>query len=171
MLRKCVALFNRIEITDEEVSDLEHACKVFFTVNSLFFSHHPTAWTLGLVVPVHVKEMKAKYGMGLALNSMEGREAKHISISRYCNNTSYQSRWKQVFMHEYVSLIWLREKGYGNAKPATSSALSYVPKRVKNDSAGFCSCGLKKEVESSGCKFCIHPFRNQIIERVKKAWH
>ena len=171
MLHKCVALFNRIEITDEEVSDLERACKVFFTVNSLFFTHHPTAWTLSLVVPVHVKEMKAKYGMGLALNSMEGREAKHISISRYCDNTSYQSRWKQVFMHEYISLIWLHEKGYGNAKPATSSALSYVPKHVKNDSAGFCSCGLKKEVESSGCKFCIYPFRNQIIERVKKTWH
>ena len=170
MLRECVALFNGIEITDEEVNDLERAFKVFFTVNSLFFSHHPTAWTLGLVVPVHVKEMKAKYGMGLALNSMEGREAKHISISRCCNNMSYQSRWKQVFMHEYVSLIWLREKGYSNAKPATSSALSYVPKRAKN-STGFSSCDLKKEVESSGCKFCIHPFRNQIFERVKKAWH
>lgn len=63
---------------------------------------------------VHAKEMKVKYGMELALNSMEGREAKHISISRYCNNTNYQTRWEQVFMHEYVSLIWLRERGYNN---------------------------------------------------------
>ena len=169
MLRKCVTLFNRIEIKDEDLVDLQHACKVYFTLNCLFFAHHPTAWTLGLVVPVHAKEMKVKYGMGLALNSMEGREAKHISIARYCTNTNYQSRWEQVFMHEYVSLIWLRERGYNNTKPVTSSTLSYVPKRVVKNGSSFCNCGLKKEAESSKCKFCIHPLRNQIVKRVEKA--
>ena len=106
--------------------------------------------------------------MGLALNSMEGREAKHIAISRYCNNTNYKSRWEQVFMHEYVSLIYLREKGYNNTKPLTSYSLSYVPSCVK-DIANFCKCGLEKDANASECRFCIHPLRKQIIEKEKKA--
>ena len=45
--------------------------------------------------------------MGLGLNSMEGREAKHISIAKYAANTIHACRWEQVFHHEYISLIWL----------------------------------------------------------------
>ena len=33
--------------------------------------------------------MKKSYGLGLGLNSMEGREAKHIAISKYCLNYIY----------------------------------------------------------------------------------
>jgi hypothetical protein len=62
MLRKCVNLFNRIEIKDEDLVD-QHACRVYFTLNCLFFAHHPTAWTLGLVVSVHANELKVRYGM------------------------------------------------------------------------------------------------------------
>lgn len=36
-LRECVALFNRIEISDEQLLELQHACKVYFTLNCLFF--------------------------------------------------------------------------------------------------------------------------------------
>lgn len=38
-----------------------------------------------------MREMKKKYGMGLALNSMEGREVKHISIARYSHNSTYRN--------------------------------------------------------------------------------
>ena len=72
-------------------------------------------------------------------------------------------------MHEYVSLIWLRERGYNNTKPFTSSTLSYVPKRVIKNGSCFCNYRLKKEAESSKCEFCIHPLRNQIVKRVEKA--
>jgi hypothetical protein len=166
-LRECVSLFSRIEISDQQLLELGTHCKIYFTLNYIFFDHNPTVWTLGQIVPTHAKEMKAKYNMGLGLNSMEGREVKHISISRYCKNSNYQNRWEQVFMHEYVSLIWLREKGYKSAKPTTSSSRSYVPKRVKDP--GFCKCGMKKESESCGCRFCLHPLRLSIIEKVENA--
>jgi hypothetical protein len=104
-----------------------------------------------------------------ALNSIEDQKAKHISIARYCNNTNYQSMREQVFMHEYVSLIVLRERGYNNTEPFTSSTLSYVPKRVIKNGSNFCKYGLKKEAESSKCEFCILPLRNQIVKRVEKA--
>ena len=59
----------------------------------------------------HLADMKTKYGMGLGLNSMEGREAKHVFICKYSNNTVYQHRWQQIFMHEFVTLIWLHSRG------------------------------------------------------------
>ena len=106
ILRDCVSLFSRISISDEQVSSLSILCKQFFKLNVTFFnSSNPIVWTLGNVVPVHCKDLKAKYGMGLGLNSMEGRESKHVAIARYSSNISYQSRWEQIFMHEYISLL------------------------------------------------------------------
>ena len=37
MLHKCVTLFNRIEIKEEDLVD-KHACRVYFMLNCLFFS-------------------------------------------------------------------------------------------------------------------------------------
>ena len=166
-LRDCVSLFSRVFISDEQVNDLSILCKQFFKLNVSFFnSSNPTVWTLGNIVPVHCKDMKSKYGMGLGLNSMEGRESKHVSIARYSINTSYQSRWQQIFMHEYVSLIWLREQGCNITKPVSTSGLTYVPKCTK-DSANFCRCGLGKQPTVSMCKYCSHPFRNKIMSKIK----
>ena len=55
--------------------------------------------------------MKQAYGMGLGLNSMEGRKAKHVAIAKYVANMKHARRWEQVFHHEYISLIWLRGHG------------------------------------------------------------
>jgi hypothetical protein len=48
--------------------------------------------------------MKQAYGMGLGLNSMEGREAKHIAIVKHAANTIYACRWEQVFHHKYLHI-------------------------------------------------------------------
>jgi hypothetical protein len=90
------------------VSELGDLCRIFFKLNISYFSAIPTVLTLGHVVPVITKEMKCKYGLGLGLNSMEGRESKHVFIAMYSENTTYQSRWEHIFMHEYVSLIWIQ---------------------------------------------------------------
>ena len=108
-------MFSRIEISHEQLVDKKQNCRTYFILNCLFFSNLPTSWTLRNIVPVHTREMKNKYRMGLWLNSVEGRKAKHISIARYSSHTHYQTRWEQIFLHEYVSLPWLREKGYNVA--------------------------------------------------------
>ena len=71
-------------------------------------------WTLGCAVLVHTEDMEQVYGLGLGLNSMEGREAKHISISKYCKNTAYSHRWKQFIQHKCISLIWQLLHDYAN---------------------------------------------------------
>ena len=49
-------------------------------------------------------------GFDHQFNSMEGREAKRHALSRYAQNSTYYNRWHSVFRHEFISLIWLRER-------------------------------------------------------------
>ena len=110
------------------------------------------------------------YGLGLGLNSMEVREAKHISICRYSKNTNYKKRWEKIFLHEHVSLIWLRERGYNREKPIRSCNLRYMPKRTIDNPNCFCYCGLEKEGSAGlGCIFCSDPLRLVIKEKGEKA--
>ena len=119
-------------------------------INAILFYVNPTVWTIGHIVPAHARDMKSKYGLGLGLNSMEGREAKHVFISKYSNNTMFYSRWKQIFLHEIVSLLRLRGKGY-NWSNANSSSLSYIPKQVNNSDPAICNCGLQKGSTDNKC--------------------
>ncbi|CAB4011121.1 Hypothetical predicted protein, partial [Paramuricea clavata] len=90
-LRDCVSVFSRIDVIDSQLDDLEKNCRTYLVLHYLYFDHHPTAWTLGNIVPEHARDMKVKYGKGLGLNSMEERESKHISISRYSKNTNFKA--------------------------------------------------------------------------------
>ena len=172
-LRNAVSLFSRFDITDDQVEELKDYCTSFHRGYNLYFSANTTVWTLGYVVPVHTKEMKATYGLGLGLNTMEGREAKHIAIAKNAANTAHKYRWEQVFRHEYISLVWLRAHGYTsniNSLPNTSDSanlLSYIPKRVLNKNPNFCTCGLDKQVADELCRFCSHELR----KKIKKSIH
>ena len=80
ILRDCIALFSRVQLTSQEVSNLGELCSTFFRVHQLVFGFHPSVWHLGFIAPAHAKDMVNNYNMGLGLNSMKGREAKHLSI-------------------------------------------------------------------------------------------
>ena len=108
---KMQSLFNRFNVTEKQLDELDKACNDFYTCCALFLKVNPTVWTLGKVVPSHTRDVFIKYGKGLIINSMEGREAKHLSVSRYAQNSTYFNRWHSVFRHEFISLIWLRERG------------------------------------------------------------
>lgn len=73
-----VSLFSRLAISDEEVSELKTLCTNYFRANAVFFYVNPTVWTIGHLVPAHTQHKKEKYGFGLGLYSMEGREAKRL---------------------------------------------------------------------------------------------
>ena len=170
LLRDCVSAFTRIHITNEQIDELEKKCRDYFILNCKFFTPHPTAWPSGIIVPAHTRDMKLMYGLDLGLNSMEGREAKHISICRYSKNTNYKKRWEQIFLHEHVSLIWLRERGYNREKPIRSCNLRYIPNRTVDNPNCFCYCGLEKEGSAGlGCIFCSDPLRLVVKEKVEKA--
>ena len=125
-LRNAVSLFTRLSISDSDIGNLGEHCSNNFRASALFFSVNPIVWTTGYIVPAHTQHMKGKYGLGLDLNSLEGREAKHVFIAKYSRNTNYQNRWEQIFQHEIVSLVWLRERGYNFSKGKVSTLKSYI---------------------------------------------
>ena len=102
--------------------------------------------------------------MGLALVSTQW----HAFIFKYSKNTMFYSRWQQIFLHEFVSLVWLREKGY-NCCNANSSTLSYIPKQVNNSDPAVCYCGFEKDVSDEKCRFCPSDLRTRIEASVQKG--
>ena len=164
-------LFASLFKLHEQVLELKQHCTNFYRGYWLFFKVNPTVWTLGCVVPAYTQEMKQCYGLGLVLNSLESREAKHIAISKYCLNTVYTHRWEQVFHHEYISLIWLRAHGYTNVSvnSSTGSTLSYSPKRVSSKDPNYCVCGLQKIGSVDLCRFCGHELRKKIEKSIEKG--
>ena len=140
-LRNSVSLLSRITISGEEVQNLQQVCSNFFRATAQFLSSNPTSWTIGHVVPLHAKQLCDSIGMGLGVNTMEGREAKHIALANFTYNTKYSNSWAQVFKHEYISLFWLREKE--TLLPKKTSTV-YIPKRCHTNQ--FCHCGQPKNV-------------------------
>jgi len=69
----------------------------------IFLSATPTSWTIDHIVPAHARQIHQSLGMGLGVNTMEEREAKHIALDKFTRNTQFSNRWLQVFRHEYVS--------------------------------------------------------------------
>lgn len=158
-LRNCVSLFTRVDISYSQITKLRQFCINYFKAHCLFLKVNPTVWTLGHILPAHVHVMKNMYQMGLGLNLMEGREAKHVFIAKYSASTLYSFRWEQIFRHEYLTLVWLRQRGY-NISNQQSGSRTYIPKGA--GSSSMCYCGLTKSEEVAKCRFCIHPLRKKI---------
>ena len=162
LLRKIVSYINRIEdFTSELLHELSQNCTLLFKSCCLFFKKlSPSLWTLCQVSHVHAKET-FKLGFGLGCNSMEGREQKHQIISRYSENTTVKNRWSQIFRHEYIHLIYLRENGFDQLK-YYKTANKYIPEH-KN---GHCQNCIMK-LDSDECRLCSRPEFTAIVSRVK----
>ena len=72
------SLFNRFNVTEKQLDELDKACNDFYTCCALFLKVNPTVWTLGKVVPSHTRDVFIKYGKGLIINSMEGRRNTYL---------------------------------------------------------------------------------------------
>lgn len=110
----CVSLFSRFDITIEQVTKLSISAREYYRVNALFLptSVNPTVWTIGHIIPAHTKQLHYKYGQGLDIVTMEGREANHIVLKKLTENTFYKRCWYEIFKHEFVMLVWLPEQGF-----------------------------------------------------------
>ena len=81
--------FNRHKLTNGELQSLEITCANFFRATSLFLTTKPTSWTIGHVVPVHVQQLHERLGVGLGINNMEGREAKHVVLVKSARHSHH----------------------------------------------------------------------------------
>ena len=83
LLRDISSLMARIHVGPNYLDELKVKCKKYFNSYSLFLnSVTPTIWNIGHAVPFHAKKVFDEFGLGLGVNTMQGREAKHIQILR-----------------------------------------------------------------------------------------
>ena len=75
----------RVEVDGELVQKLFQKCSNYFNANCLFLGNavSPTTWTVGYAIPYHRNQLFESVGYGLGLNTMQGREAKHIKLAKY----------------------------------------------------------------------------------------
>lgn len=164
-LRDCAAIFSMYHLTEQDLAKLSQLCQDYFTAAALFGSSvSGTVWSIGHLVYAHSKLMFDKYGTGLGINTMQGREAKHVQIASFARNSQYKQRWYQVFRHDHISKLWLPVK--------QPSLLAYhqshdtlIPTRISKDPQHYCYCGLDKEADSELCLFCGH----ELMQEIKKS--
>ena len=168
-LRDCASRFSMYHITPPVVQELQEISHDYFTAVVLFTDKVScTNWSIGHLAPVHTQWMFDKYGTGLGINTMQGREAKHVQIASYAKNSLFKERWPQVFRHDYISKLWLPIHQpslltYHQAKD------SLIPRRVITDPQHHCYCGFTKAEGNEKCCYCGHPFMAEVTRSVKEG--
>ena len=168
-LRDCVSIFNRFDITAEQLSRLAVVAREYFRANALFLpsSVNPTVWTMGHIIPSHTQDVHRKYKQGLGTVTMKGREAKHIALKKLSENTTFQRWWPEIFKHEFVMLIWLPEQGF-HLNTYKHNAV-YIPATVF-ENPGYCYCNLEKaDPAESKCTFCSDPLMDVIQNSIDQG--
>ena len=70
--------------------------ETFFNLASPF--HSPN-----VSVPFHSNKVMKDLGVGLGINSMQGREANHQQLDSFAEFSRVKNRWEKVFRHEHVT--------------------------------------------------------------------
>lgn len=162
-LRDAVSYFSRVNITQVEVEKCKNACLHFFNANVLLLrSVTPTIWTVGYAIPRHLQILFDRYGMGLGLNSMQGREAKHVRLSQFAKHSTKSTRWSMVLRHDYISNVWIR-KHEPSRLSYTKYKMHYIPNETELENSCYCGFPLSKDMHS--CSICS----SSIFKDVHKA--
>jgi hypothetical protein len=172
-LRDATSIFTRVHVNRDHITQLSLKCRNYFNAYKLFLgsSISPTIWTVGYAIPYHCLQVFNQLKYGLGLNSMQGREAKHIKLAKYVENTCNvrkSDRWWIVFRHEFISMIWLRELDPFSISYKNKKAESYTPTRI--NSTQYCYCGnLKNSPNAEKCSICSNQLRDIISKSVDKG--
>ena len=161
-LRKVISFTVRIiDFNEDLLKEMEKSCALLFKACCLTQDRiSPSLWTLCCATPYHAKLTLNEYGFGLGINTMEGREQKHQSISKYSNNTTFQNRWPMIFRHEFIQLVHLRECGF-DVTNYKRRGRKYIPE-FQDNSCSKCA----EELINNNCSICdsiaMRKFENEL---------
>jgi hypothetical protein len=171
-LRQSVSLFSKFSINPSEIETLKLTARKYFNASALFGKTSLTAWHIGFIAPLHVKAMYEKFGFGLGLNGMQGREAKHQRIKDYTKFTTHgkAKRWQTIFRHEYVHTIWLKENDDRKIQISSASKIderfSFVKDPPESGESQTClHCGF-----AVPCPYCRDEVYSVIDACVSKGY-
>lgn len=151
-LRNATSRFTRICIDATVLQELKNSCRNYFNACSILLDKvTPTVWTVGYAIPFHAELLFKKFGFGLGINSMQGREAKHIRISQFSKHATLTTRWTSVLKHDYVTSVWLRKQDPSTVEYHKCKEI-YEPKET--NAHGFCCCGQQTKPGSHKCELC-----------------
>ena len=162
-LRHIISYSVRVTHFDESIlKNMKACCSKLFKSRSLTEDHiSPSLWTLCNAAPYHAELTLKEYGLGLGINTMEGREQKHQAISKYSNNTTVQNRWPMIFRHEFLQLIHLRENGFDNLY-YRKRPKKYVPVFSQNECQ---KCGMK--LVNKVCSICDSQYMTKVMKEIE----
>ena len=104
-LRNSLSLASRVSnISSSDLPKLEQNCRQYFNLASLFHSANLSVWAMGYCVPFHTKQLLENLGVGLGINSMQGRESKHQQLASFASFSLVKHRWVKVFRHQQLCL-------------------------------------------------------------------
>ena len=160
-LRLVMSIAQRIHIDNTHIDEVRIAAKQYHNSFALFNKATCSTWLVCNVLPEHIADMYRRFGYGLGLNSMQGREAKHKSINDYARFSSPQTKWQDVFRHEYVHCIWLKLND-AHIKPGRE-AKELLPSSIPNHCCK--RCRLPSDIDV----FCTSQFWGKIDDSCKKG--
>ena len=123
-------------------------------------------WTVRYAIPFHNAALFREFGFGLGINSMKGREAKHVTLSSFARHATLSTRWSLVMRHEYISSIWLRKIDPFHFRYAKCKD-KYIPKEAHLPE--FCYCGFKLDENEAKCFYCSSSLYEAISRSAQKG--
>ena len=163
-LRKLISFTTRFTLTVEDLNYMKDSATNLYKMSCIYFATIDNSmWILTQCAPVHAEQTISMYNLGLAVNSMEPREQKHQAIAKYAENTTCHknAKWNMIFRHEFIALIYLRERGADLQKYATRG-YKYLP---KHDTDHCSTCGLAL-TDSKTCPLCELPMIQELIDMI-----
>ena len=100
---------------------------VFYLQFTVFFQCHLEHVDSGFMCPLSFLVLFQCFQVGLGINTMQGREAKHQKLGTYAEFSLPKERWEKVLLHEHMSLIWLWQNPH--LVKYSKLKLQYIPKR------------------------------------------
>lgn len=115
-------IFSMYHITQPAIDQLKGLAQDYFTAVRLFKGTvSGTVWSTGHLVPVHTQWVFEKFKSGLGVNTMHGREAKHVQIASYARKSLFKERWNKVFRHDYISKHYISKHSLMKRQPHPQS--------------------------------------------------
>ena len=160
-LRDIGSVINRINVVDDSYPDnVRILCTEYFNLFSLFFKQHCqlTVWTMGYIIPYHVKRIYQNFKVGFGITSMQGKESKHSAIKQELRNNTNRSnaqdhrgKWHQIARSNYVRKFYLQFHF-----PISNYHSHYRQRKALSDvDVVSCACSRMVVVGENLCQTCF----------------
>ncbi len=148
LLREIARDMSRVHVSEEILHQLESNCRTYHTLKAVAKKgalFHQIDFTIGYVVPYRAWVLFRKFGLGLGIASMQGREHKHEVLKRFLSNTQAQRKWEQALFYDEVichflpTVLGMEVKAYTNSSAKRTGYSRFIPKLSEQNESFLCS--------------------------------